>query len=86
VASGSQGERLGQVLNGSDKQDRLRCNGVLGQQAVWRLEHRARPGDRPVLANVRFDGVKLVAVLKKHNVRIDPEAKFMTADGKDNSA
>lgn len=35
------------------------------------------------VANVRFDGVPLSAVLKKHQVRIDPEAKFVTAEGHD---
>jgi DMSO/TMAO reductase YedYZ molybdopterin-dependent catalytic subunit len=35
------------------------------------------------VANIKFSGVPLLAVLRKHNVKIDREAKFMTAEGKD---
>ena len=35
------------------------------------------------VANVRFSGVPLSAVLEKHRVKIDREAKFITAKGKD---
>lgn len=35
------------------------------------------------VANVTFSGVPLSAVLKKHNVKIDRDVKFMTAEGKD---
>jgi Oxidoreductase molybdopterin binding domain len=35
------------------------------------------------MANVLFAGVPLSAVLQKHNVRVDPQVKFVTAEGKD---
>lgn len=35
------------------------------------------------IGNVRFSGVPLSAVLKKHNVKISREAKFLTGEGKD---
>jgi DMSO/TMAO reductase YedYZ molybdopterin-dependent catalytic subunit len=35
------------------------------------------------VANVRFTGVPLAAVLKKHNVTIDPQVRYVTADGRD---
>lgn len=35
------------------------------------------------VANVRFAGVPLSAVLEKHDVKISREAKFVTAEGKD---
>jgi sulfite oxidase len=35
------------------------------------------------VANVRFAGVPLSALLEKHNVKISREAKFVTAEGKD---
>jgi DMSO/TMAO reductase YedYZ molybdopterin-dependent catalytic subunit len=35
------------------------------------------------VANVRFAGVPLAAVLEKHGVRVDPQVKYVTAEGKD---
>ena len=35
------------------------------------------------MANVRFAGVPLTAVLEKHNVRVDPQVKYVTAEGHD---
>lgn len=35
------------------------------------------------VANVRFAGVPLSALLEKHNVKVNREAKFVTAEGKD---
>lgn len=35
------------------------------------------------VANVRFSGVPLSALLKKHNIKISREATFLTAEGKD---
>ncbi len=35
------------------------------------------------VGNVRFSGVPLSALLRKHNVRIDREATYLTAEGKD---
>lgn len=35
------------------------------------------------VANVRFSGVPLAAVLKKHNVQVDRQVKYVTAEGQD---
>ena len=35
------------------------------------------------VANVRFKGVPLAAVLEKHGVSIDPQVKYVTAEGED---
>lgn len=41
------------------------------------------PWNQGGVANVRFTGVPLSAVLQKHNVRIDPQVKYVTAEGQD---
>jgi DMSO/TMAO reductase YedYZ molybdopterin-dependent catalytic subunit len=41
------------------------------------------PWNQGGVANVRFAGVPLSAVLEKHNVRVDPQVKFVTAEGQD---
>ena len=41
------------------------------------------PWNQGGVGNVVFSGVPLSAVLAKHNVRIDPQAKYVTAEGKD---
>jgi sulfite oxidase len=61
----------------------LQCSGNSRSKFSETSPIPGTPWGQGGVANVRFDGVKLSAVLKKHNVRIDPEAKFMTADGKD---
>ena len=35
------------------------------------------------VANVRFAGVPLSAVLEKHNIRVDSQVKYVTAEGQD---
>ncbi len=35
------------------------------------------------VGNVRFMGVPLSAVLEKHNVKVDPQVKYVTAEGED---
>ena len=35
------------------------------------------------VGNVRFTGVPLSAVLEKHNVKVDPRVKYVTAEGED---
>src|SRR3546814_7084411 len=35
------------------------------------------------VASVRFSGVPLSAVLEKHGVQVDPQVKFVTAEGSD---
>jgi len=41
------------------------------------------PWNQGGVANVRFTGVPLSAVLEKHNVRVDPQVKYVTAEGED---
>ena len=41
------------------------------------------PWNQGGVANVRFAGVPLSAVLEKHNVSVDPEVKYVTAEGED---
>jgi len=41
------------------------------------------PWNQGGVANVRFTGVPLSAVLEKHNVRVDPQVKYVTAEGQD---
>jgi hypothetical protein len=48
---------------------------VLGQ----RPGHATQEG----VANVHFKGVPLGAVLEKHGVSIDPQVKYVTAEGED---
>src|SRR3546814_12290781 len=41
------------------------------------------PWGQGCVANVRFSGVPLSAVLEKHGVQVDPQVKFVTAEGSD---
>ena len=41
------------------------------------------PWDQGGVGNVRFAGVPISAVLEKHNVTVDPQVKYVTAEGKD---
>ena len=41
------------------------------------------PWNQGGVANVRFAGVPLSAVLEKHNVRVDTQVKYVTAEGQD---
>jgi sulfite oxidase len=41
------------------------------------------PWNQGGVANVRFSGVPLSAVLQKHDVRVDPQVKYVTAEGQD---
>ena len=41
------------------------------------------PWNQGGVGNVVFSGVPLSAVLEKHNVRIDPQVKYVTAEGKE---
>ena len=41
------------------------------------------PWNQGGVANVRFAGVPLSAVLEKHNIRVDSQVKYVTAEGQD---
>lgn len=44
---------------------------------------KGTPWNQGGVANVRFAGVPLKALLAKHNVDVDPQVKFITAEGHD---
>ena len=44
---------------------------------------KGTPWNQGGVANVRFAGVPLSAILKKHNVEVDPQVKYVTAEGYD---
>ena len=47
---------------------------------------KGTPWNQGGIANVRFTGVPLKAILEKHNVEVDPQVKYVTAKGRDASA
>ena len=47
---------------------------------------KGTPWDQGGVANVRFAGVPLKAILEKHNVEVDPQVRYVTAKGQDSSA
>jgi sulfite oxidase len=44
---------------------------------------KGTPWNQGGVGNVRFAGVPLKAILEKHNVEIDPQVKYVTAEGND---
>ena len=44
---------------------------------------KGTPWDQGGVANVRFSGVPIKAILEKHNVEVDPQVKYITAGGHD---
>jgi len=44
---------------------------------------KGTPWNQGGVGNVRFAGVPLKAILEKHNVEIDPQVKYITAEGND---
>jgi sulfite oxidase len=44
---------------------------------------KGTPWNQGGVGNVRFAGVPLKAILEKHNVTVDPQVKFITAEGHD---
>jgi sulfite oxidase len=44
---------------------------------------KGTPWDQGGVGNVRFAGVPLRAILERHNVEIDPQVKYITAEGND---
>jgi sulfite oxidase len=61
----------------------LQCSGNSRSKFSETYPIPGTPWGQGGVANVQFAGVPLSAVLKKHNIKIDREAKFMTAEGKD---
>ena len=47
---------------------------------------KGTPWDHGGVGNVRFAGVPLKAILEKHGVKVDPQVKFVTAEGRDGPA
>lgn len=58
----------------------LQCS---GNGRVMYPDIPGTPWNQGGVANVRFAGVPLSAVLEKHNVRVDPQVKYVTAEGQD---
>lgn len=47
---------------------------------------KGTPWDQGGVANVRFAGVPLKAILEQHNIEVDPQVKYITAEGRDSPA
>jgi DMSO/TMAO reductase YedYZ molybdopterin-dependent catalytic subunit len=66
--------------------DQVEYEMVLQCSGNGRSQYQGTPGTpwaQGGMANVRFSGVPLAAVLEKHNVSVDPRANFVTAVGAD---
>ena len=66
--------------------DQVEHEMVLQCSGNGRSQYRGTPGTpwaQGGMANVRFSGVPLAALLEKHNVSVDPRANFVTAVGAD---
>ncbi|HEY5579109.1 MAG TPA: molybdopterin-dependent oxidoreductase [Acidimicrobiia bacterium] len=66
--------------------DQVEYEMVLQCSGNGRSQYQGTPGTpwkQGGVANVRFTGVLLSAVLQKHNVRVDPQVKYVTAQGTD---
>jgi sulfite oxidase len=61
----------------------LQCSGNSRSRFSESSPIPGTPWGQGGVANVRFAGVPLSTILREHNVRIDPEANFVTAAGKD---
>jgi DMSO/TMAO reductase YedYZ molybdopterin-dependent catalytic subunit len=58
----------------------LQCSGN-GRNAYGGI--KGTPWNQGGVGNVRFSGVPLKAILEKHNVDVDPQVKYITAEGHD---
>ena len=68
------------------KMEQVEHEMVLQCSGNGRAQYRGIPGTpwgQGGVANVRFSGVPLSAVLEKHGVRVDPQVKFVAAEGRD---
>jgi DMSO/TMAO reductase YedYZ molybdopterin-dependent catalytic subunit len=76
------------VIHAEDllQMDQVEYEMVLQCSGNGRSEYAGIPGTpwgQGGVANVRFEGVPLSALLQKHNVRVDPQVKYVTAEGQD---
>ncbi|MBI3839417.1 MAG: sulfite oxidase [Planctomycetia bacterium] len=74
------------ALNGMEQVERemvLQCSG--NGRSLFANTKGTQWG-RGGMGNVRFGGVRLSAILERHGIKIKPEAKYLTAEGKDEPA
>jgi sulfite oxidase len=76
------------VINAKDllKMDQVEYEMILQCSGNGRSQYRDIPGtpwDQGGVGNVRFAGVPLKAILDKYNVTVDPQVKYVTAEGHD---
>ena len=68
------------------KMDQVEYEMILQCSGNGRSQYRDIPGtpwDQGGVGNVRFAGVPLKAILDKYNVTVDPQVKYVTAEGHD---
>src|ERR1700730_13378333 len=68
------------------KMDQVEYEMILQCSGNGRTQYRGIPGtpwNQGGVGNVRFAGVPLKAILEKYNVTIDPQVKYVTAEGHD---
>jgi sulfite oxidase len=76
----------GEELGGTEQVEHemvLQCSGNSRMKFSEASPCKGTPWGQGGVGNVRFSGVPLAILLKKHSVKIDPRAKFATAEGKD---
>jgi len=76
------------VIRGEEllKMDQVEYEMILQCSGNGRSQYRGIPGtpwNQGGVGNVRFAGVPLKAILEKYNVTIDPQVKYVTAEGHD---
>ncbi len=64
----------------------LQCSGNSRSLFAHSVVTKGTPWGRGGMANVRFAGVPLAAVLERFGLKIKPEAKYLTAEGRDDPA
>jgi sulfite oxidase len=66
--------------------EQVECEMILQCSGNGRSQYQGIPGtpwNQGGVGNVRFAGVPLKAILEKYNVSVDPQVKFVTAEGHD---
>lgn len=76
------------VIRGEDllKMEQVEYEMILQCSGNGRTQYKGIPGtpwNQGGVGNVRFAGVPLKAILEKYNVTVDPQVKFVTAEGHD---
>jgi sulfite oxidase len=76
------------IIRGEEllKMDQVEYEMILQCSGNGRAQYRGIPGtpwDQGGVGNVRFAGVPLTAILEKYNVSVDPQVKYITAEGHD---